>query len=138
MTACANYLDGCKCEGCAAREYSILAKGDPTIPKVAVSSSEPKEGVPVMQGKHLGAIACATSNVRQDERLLKDVRNLVDALVSGSLGTYDTKTQVVVDREDLQAERDALADARMRHGPHAPTGRTFHALNAWLSEEKKP
>jgi hypothetical protein len=110
------------------------------------SSSEPKEGVPVMTAAHIHALLYADTG-EEHMRIFNEAMNLLGALVDGSLGTHDTKTHRAVSVEKLKRISNTLANAsflRRESSPEvaAKCGRENSTVCGWLSthptEEKKP
>ena len=87
--------------------------------RAAYKASEEEEGVGIMEA-----------------HLLREVHQVVLALASGSLGTYDPAMQVVVGKvelDDLYRNATSLAISHPHLGLHY-----FNVLDCWLNPEAVP
>ena len=69
MIACEKYLDGCKCKRCSAREYEILAEGEPSIPKAAAPREVSGEAAPTKEfNADKAMVAVWKATIERDSR----------------------------------------------------------------------
>jgi hypothetical protein len=79
----------------------------------------PEVTTPKMAEEHVTAIECYAPNVEGDGwryREMAEITALVRALSSGTLSTYDPRTQRVVDVSELEALQEYIADAWLKIG----------------------